>query len=207
MTASPLIRRLREREIGQAAGMLARAFKDAPLTEVLAPDPARRDAASRWLFGSNLRYGHQYGEVWAAIGPGRAVDGAAIWWAPDYVEPDDERSEQSGLADGLLVVGPVAWNRLAELAGSMADLHQRAAPGPHWYLAFIGVEPALQGRGIAGQLLRPMLDRLDAERLPAYLETAVPRNVAYYPRFGFEVTGEVTPPSGVTFWGMRRHPR
>jgi ribosomal protein S18 acetylase RimI-like enzyme len=204
----PTIRRLHQRELGPATGMLVRAFVESPLTGVVAPDPASRDAASRWMFGSNLRYGLLYGEVWAALSPRRVVQGAAIWWAPECVDPDDVRSERSGLADGLLVVGPAAWGRLAELSTHMAELHHRAVPEPHWYLAVIGVEPSAQGQGIAGKLLQPMLDRLDAAKMPAYLETGQPRNVAYYPRFGFEVAGQFTlPGSGTTFWGMRRDPR
>jgi GNAT superfamily N-acetyltransferase len=188
--------------------MLVRAFVESPLTGVMAPDPASRDAASRWLLGSNLRYGVRYGEVWVALSPRRVVQGAAIWWAPEYVDPDDERSEQSGLADGLLVVGPTAWSRLVELSTHMAELHHHAMQEPHWYLAVIGVEPSAQGQGIAGKLLQPMLDRLDAAKMPAYLETGLPRNVAYYPRFGFGVAGQFTLTStGTTFWGMRRDPR
>jgi ribosomal protein S18 acetylase RimI-like enzyme len=204
----PTIRRLREREAGPATAMLVRAFVESPLIGVVAPDPARRDEASRWMLGSNLRYGLLYGEVWAALSPRRAVQGAAIWWAPAYVEPDDDRSERSGLADGLLVVGPAAWGRLAELSANMGELHHRAVHEPHWYLALVGVDPAAQRQGIAGKLLQPMLDRLDEARMPAYLETGQPRNVAYYPRFGFEVAGEFTHLStGLTFWGMRRDPR
>jgi RimJ/RimL family protein N-acetyltransferase len=97
---------------------------------------------------------------------------------------------------------------MAELGRAMGDLHRCQAPDPHWYLAIVGVEPAARGRGLAGQILRPMLDRLDADRLPAYLETGNPRNLTYYPRFGFEVVGAVENPStGLTFWGMRRDPR
>jgi ribosomal protein S18 acetylase RimI-like enzyme len=204
----PTIRQLRERELGPTTAMLARAFMEAPLTQVLAPDRARRDAASRWLFGSHLRYARRWGEAWAAVGPGRAITGASIWWAPEYVEPDDERSEESGLADGLLVVGPTAWGQLAELGRAMSELHQRSAPDVHWYLAVLGVDPSARGHGLAGQILSPMLDRLDAERLPAYLETGNPQNLTYYPRYGFEVVGEVEIPGvGLTFWGMRREPR
>jgi hypothetical protein len=57
------------------------------------------------------------------------------------------------------------------------------------------------------QVLAPVLDRLDAEGLPAYLETAQPRNVSYYRRYGFEVAGELAlPANDLVFWGMRRDP-
>ena len=36
------------------------------------------------------------------------VHGVAVWWAPENVEPDDERAAESGLADGPSVVGPVS---------------------------------------------------------------------------------------------------
>ena len=54
------------------------------------------------------------------------------------------------------------WQRIAE------GKHPRE---PHWYLALLGVDPALQGRGFGPHLMQPVLDRCDSDRLPAYLET------------------------------------
>jgi ribosomal protein S18 acetylase RimI-like enzyme len=208
MTADAALRRLDAVEIGPAGAMLARAFRDDPLIELLALDPARRQEVGNWFFEANARYGLLYGEVWAVVGADGAVRGAAIWWAPGHVEPDDERSTLSGLADGPLVVGPRGWARLQEFAGFMSALHHRVAPDPHWYLSVLGVEPALQGRGLGSRLLQPILDHLDAEGLPAYLETALARNVQFYRRHGFEVGAEAAgPPSGMMVWAMRRDPR
>lgn len=79
---------------------------------------------------------------------------------------------------------------------------------PHWYLPAIGITPAWQGRGYGAALLRPMLERCDAERLPAYLEASTPRNVALYERNGFTVVEEGhyardAPP----LWRMWREPK
>jgi ribosomal protein S18 acetylase RimI-like enzyme len=63
-------------------------------------------------------------------------------------------------------------------------------PKPHWHLGPIGVRPELQGRGIGKALLRVFLDTVDEQRLPAYLETDVDRNVALYGKFGFEVMAQ-----------------
>ena len=46
------------------------------------------------------------------------------------------------------------------------------------------------GWGLGAALLRPVLDRCDAEKIPAYLEASSPRNRALYERHGFEVTEE-----------------
>ena len=69
-------------------------------------------------------------------------------------------------------------------------LHRKLVPYPHWYLQIIGVDPAYQGLGFSSRLLRPMLARIDRERMPCYLETEVVRNVTIYRRFGFEVVSE-----------------
>ena len=79
---------------------------------------------------------------------------------------------------------------------------------PHWYLAFVGVDPEWQGRGIGTALLRPVLERCDRGGLPAYLEASSPRNRACYERSGFEVTATIElPEDGPTMWAMWRDPQ
>jgi ribosomal protein S18 acetylase RimI-like enzyme len=77
---------------------------------------------------------------------------------------------------------------------------------PHWYLAILGTEPAAQGRGIGSALLRPVLDRCDADGVGAYLESSKERNIAFYARHGFRVTGELKLPRGPRVWLMWRSP-
>jgi ribosomal protein S18 acetylase RimI-like enzyme len=202
------VRCVREDEVDAVAAMLTRAFRSTPLIETFSPDSARREEISRWLFTSNARYGVLYGEVWAALEDDGVPHGSAIWWAPEFVQADAERAMQSGLADAARVFDSAGMARRLEVVSTLSELHHAVMPDRHWYLAFLGVDPDTQGSGVAGQVLAPMLDRLDAERLPAFLETGQPRNVGYYRRYGFEVVGEtVLPSSGLVFWGMRRNPR
>jgi hypothetical protein len=49
-------------------------------------------------------------------------------------------------------------------------------------------------------------DRIDSGGLPAYLESSNERNLDFYARHGFRVTGEVAIPSGPTIWPMWREP-
>ena len=58
---------------------------------------------------------------------------------------------------------------------------------PHWYLAVLGTDPSFQRTGAGTALLEPVLARVDAEGLPAYLETQKEANLAWYGRFGFDV--------------------
>ena len=78
---------------------------------------------------------------------------------------------------------------------------------PHWYLAIIGSDPMVRGSGCGHALMRSRLDRCDAEHAPAYLESSNFDNIAYYNRFGFEVTGEIVMPDGPTLWPMWRAAR
>jgi hypothetical protein len=54
----------------------------------------------------------------------------------------------------------------------------------------------------------PILERGDAEGVPAYLESSKERNIPYYQRYGFEVTVELRlPKGGPLVWSMWREPR
>jgi len=85
-------------------------------------------------------------------------------------------------------------------------LRREIAPKPHLYLALLSVAPEFQGQGFASKLIRPMLARLDAKRLPAYLETQNLRNVAMYERYGFQLVREgVFPSTDLKMYIMVRH--
>lgn len=85
------------------------------------------------------------------------------------------------------------------------NLHRKLVPYPHWYLQVIGVDPAYQGREFSSRLLRPMLERIDRERRPSFLETNTEKNAAIYRRFGFEVISEdKLPGTEVTTFAMLR---
>jgi ribosomal protein S18 acetylase RimI-like enzyme len=77
--------------------------------------------------------------------------------------------------------------------------------GPHWYVPVLGVDPACQGQGIGGALLQPVLKLADLEHLVCYLDTNNEKNLAFYERYGFKVTGQERPdPASPYVWGMRR---
>ena len=79
--------------------------------------------------------------------------------------------------------------------------------GSTFTITAVGVEPSAQGKGIGGALMRPILRRAGAERLPCYLETQNKRNLPFYERHGFEVVsdGEV-PKRGLPVLAIVRDP-
>jgi len=79
---------------------------------------------------------------------------------------------------------------------------------PHYYLQLLMVERALQGTGLGTLLMQPGLDRADHDGLPCYLETQRHDNLAFYARFGFNVTATIGGSNGEpTMWAMTRLPR
>jgi ribosomal protein S18 acetylase RimI-like enzyme len=78
---------------------------------------------------------------------------------------------------------------------------------PSYYLAAVGVEPALHGRGLGSALMEPVLAAADSEGTAAYLEASTVRSRALYERHGFTVTGEIQlPRGGPPVWPMWREP-
>ena len=78
---------------------------------------------------------------------------------------------------------------------------------PHWYLGFLGVQPALQGLGLGSALLQATLVGVDAAGEPAYLEATSADNRRLYERHGFEVVRELPLPGGPSLFAMWREPQ
>jgi len=71
------------------------------------------------------------------------------------------------------------------LMPTMKKCHQENAPGPHWYVAVMAVDPSAQGAKHCSRLMRAVCAQADADGIPVYLECNGPRNKAVYERFGF----------------------
>jgi ribosomal protein S18 acetylase RimI-like enzyme len=125
--------------------------------------------------------------------------GVALWLPPG-VEPDGKALEKV-FRD---TAKPEHMNELLATFEKMGRAHPKE---PHWYLPMIGVDPKAQGKGLGGELMRHSLARCDREKTLAYLETANPRNIPLYRRFGFEVVGEIQVGAAPRMTPMVRQPR
>ena len=95
----------------------------------------------------------------------------------------------SGFSDLITLLRPeflpVAPRVQAEMDASRRSFF--LAHGPFLLVAFLGVDPSQQGRGLGSKLLKVALDRADAAGQWAYLEATNERNAELYKRHGFEV--------------------
>ena len=124
----------------------------------------------------------------------------ALWRGPAY----EALSDTGGGASPF----PSAVQERFRILGELMEIaHPRDRA--HWYLNVIATLPARQGQGLGAEALRPVLDRCDADRLPAYLESSNPRNMTLYRRHGFDEGGRPTIelPDGPSLYPMWREPR
>lgn len=190
----------------EAGNVLSRAFWDDPMITWLLPDEGHRAKANPEFFHSGALIGLNGGDAWATFGK---VDGAAIWMPPGKHELSDELLMQSGFEATSEALGPEAMEKFGVLMAVTGEQHEAIMHSePHWYLLILGVEPARQGQGVGGDLIRPVLARADEAGLPCYLETMKERNLAFYGKHGFEVANAFeVPEGGPMTWFMRRAPR
>ena len=126
---------------------------------------------------------------------------------PDGVELTEEEEQR---VEPLLreLVGPRAPEVL-ELVEQFDASHPTDTR--HYYLSLLGTHLDYRGQGVGMALLAENLTRMDAEGVPAYLESSNPANDRRYERLGFQRVGEFTTPGGErtvgTMWREVRLPK
>ena len=194
------IRKVTDADVPRVAKALARAFYDDPLLgRWVVPDDSRRARQQERGFDLYIR------RIWLRHNECYTTDrliGGAMWLPPGSWHLSVPR--QLWLLPPMIATLGRDLPRLMRLLNAFEAKHPHE---PHYYLPVIGVEPEWCGKGFGAALMRPILERCDRERLPAYLEATTPRNRALYERQGFEVVEEMTVKDSPPFWRMWREPR
>jgi ribosomal protein S18 acetylase RimI-like enzyme len=197
----PRVRPADGADVPRLADVLTDAFMDDPL--------------SQWLFGGDdglarrLRISFEavLRRIYLPKGSSYTTDdlaGAALWAPPGKWKIPV--LTQVRLAPTFIRHMP---SRSFRRGAQVNTMFQRAHPAePHWHLSVLGVDPVRQRVGIGGALMRPVLERANAEGVLCYLESSKQENLPYYARHGFEVTREfLAPDGGPQLWTMTRRPQ
>jgi len=197
------VRPLQRGEVETASRLLGRAFDHDPVIGSLWMAPRRRRLAFPALFRSLLHDVVDGGTAYGAF-RGRGLAGAAVWMPPAGPEKSAVRARANIL--WLRVLFPRGTPDVLAMFERLGHLHPDES---HWYLAFVGVDPDVQSRGIGARLLAPVHERADTERVFCYLETPFSRTHPFYERLGYRIRQEVRPleQHGPPVWTMLREPQ
>jgi GNAT superfamily N-acetyltransferase len=158
----------------------------ATLTSAFVADPVER-----WLWPDDADYVARY-RRFAESFVDDAIGAGTAWQLDDYaavaillppgVDPDPER-----IGSGLRA--SVAAERHEDMFSVLEQMEANNPRYPHWYLPWLGVEANRQGAGLGTTLLSRCLEHVDEGGLPVFLEAPNPRNIPFFERHGFELTG------------------
>ena len=212
--AAPELRAAGPDDLDAVVDLLTGVFLDDPLMSAIAaaaPEPRaalghlhRVELAAHYLAADPAVRADSRVDL-AVDAAGGAPLGVALWDAPsstDVVGPLGPGNEPPPGLDLDLLGG--AWE-LCLADAAQCEAHRPAEP--HWYLYMVAVAPAARGRGIGGRLLGHGLKRVDAEGLPAHLESTTPGSRRLYERFGFRQVAELAGSGLPVYWAMTRPAR
>ncbi len=171
-----------EKDLEMVTDILTAAFSADPLWSWAFPDDESRAVWWRFLVSSALRY------PWVLIADRDAA--ASVWIPPGGVELTEEEERRVGSV--LAELAGARTPDVLELLARFEQTHPRERP--HYYLSLLGTDPDHRGKGSGMALLAEGLARIDAEGMPAYLESSNSANDGRYERLGFERVGEFRRP-------------
>ncbi len=201
MTTDLGVRRATAADVGELAGVLARAFHDDPVIMWMIPDDDRRHRVGTLAYRTFLqRIYLPHNEVYTDA----RRRGAALWAPPGRWQIPVGTQLRMG-PRLLRIFGPRRMPLLVRGLNLIEHAHPDAVP--HWHLGILGTDPASQGHGVGSAVMAPILARCDAAGIPAYLESSKHANITFYRRHGFEVTDTISLPEGPDVWGMWREPQ
>jgi ribosomal protein S18 acetylase RimI-like enzyme len=175
---------------------LASAFHDVPIFRWFIPDEGHRAEILPGFFSAMVEAYTPWGEIHSTA-DGLAV---AVWAPPGAHMPERQ-------AAALAATLPAVLGEYGATMREFRPLLDAAHPTyPHWFLHFLAVRPCAQGQGHGSALLRPMLERCDADGMPAYLDATSEDNKRLYERNNFEVQRTLTLRDSPPLWGMLRRP-
>lgn len=181
-----------------AAATLAAAFHDGALFGYAEPDATRRAQRLPWLFEGTLLHCRRHGDIEVVA----EVAGVAGWVPGSRLSLTPADLVRTGLIATPARFGPTPTVRLERHErASEARLEQHLSEATA-YLWLLGVDPARQGEGLGGAVLRSALADMHAAGFErCLLRTDDEPNVAFYRHLGFEVVEHLGDlPSGLPSW-------
>jgi len=182
-----------------AAGVLGRAYRDAPLSHAIyGGDPDRRLRAVQGVMRLRLS---TMGRPPLIARRDDTIIGVCGIAPPGACESSAAKQLQE--APSLVNTRSRTMMRTLEMVEAWEKRHPQES---HWHPGPVGVEPDCRRLGIGALMMQRFCELTDAGGGMAWLETDQPGNVRFFERFGFATVIEEDV-LGIPNWYMRREPR
>jgi ribosomal protein S18 acetylase RimI-like enzyme len=164
---------------------LTEAFRDDPVWGVALARPDGSTSHHEVFWRAYVQGALRYSTVFTTDD----VSAVSVWIPPGGTELSDEQ-ETDVVRFVEETLEPASARAMFELWGRFEANHPNAER--HAYLSLLATHPDHRGRGVGQQLLAERLERLDADGIPAFLESTNPANDHRYERAGFRRIGGFT---------------
>jgi ribosomal protein S18 acetylase RimI-like enzyme len=151
----------------------------------------------------SIHEAEQFGHLWR---PEEPPFGVSVWSVP--LTPDEASKKSEAKKSFILTcMGKRSLQTYEEIVGFMSKASESVVAESDWYLSILGILPEFQGKGLGGDLVRPILQQADEAGIASYLETFTPRNMSFYERLGYQAIASFSEPvTKSDYWIMRREP-
>jgi ribosomal protein S18 acetylase RimI-like enzyme len=200
------------RRSGRPAPLLRAAPSDVPALAAVLARAFAADPMVRWPFGPVDDLSDRIEAMFEIVDRAYAAEGwihaAAGGLGVMSLLPPGSGAREHEIGQAVAsAIGALMADDGARYERLWAWVDATLPPDPRWLLDQLAVDPTAQRQGIGGAMLRHAIGLAEADGLALVLETAAPKNVRWYERFGFRVTVAADAPGGGPhIWYMARDP-
>jgi len=188
-----------EDDVPAVAACLTSAFQDDPLWGLWTfPDSASRPHRLYQL----MRFWALAGIRHPWVRMTENAEAVALWLPPG--EPEFTAQEEAAFGS---LIDDLFGERAHELHSLFDRFDEYHPEEPHYYLSLWATHRDHARRGLGTSLIHDNLANIDAEHMPAYLESTNPANLPRYEALGFNRTDEFGPSGGPVITTMWRNAR
>jgi ribosomal protein S18 acetylase RimI-like enzyme len=147
----------------------------------------RQDSKRQQRLGQLMEYSYEicnlYGDVF--LSPDKKACALLIF-------PDKKRTTvKSFFLDVKFAINCLGFSNIKNAINREAAIKKIHPKEPIYYLWFIGVEPAEQGKTLGTQLMESIIAEAKTMQRTICLETSTLKNIPWYKKFGFKIYNEL----------------
>lgn len=171
-----------KKDIGYSAKLIAKAMFNDDLHTYFFPDEKKRLYKLSHIY--NYKLNSDINNVYTTSAN---IEGIAIWEKPNNHHSNITFNDIIKGFSLPFKVGISSLYRIIKYQIWAVKIRKKLVREPFWYLDIIAVNPEEQGKGFAGKLIEPVLNKARERNEKIYLETQNNKNISLYEKYGFKL--------------------